>query len=72
VRVDGRPLVFDLPTTAPDGSRAARADRRTYRNSRTIVFDERLASSPTNSQVTRFQVVAPDRLTYAHEALRRS
>jgi hypothetical protein len=64
VRVDGRPLVFDLPTTAPDGRALLARIARTYRNARTIVFDERLASSPTNTQVTRFQVVAPDRLSY--------
>jgi copper transport protein len=64
VRVDGRSLVFDLPATAPDGRALLARIARTYRASRTIVFDERLASSQTNFQVTHFEVVAPDRLSY--------
>lgn len=64
VRVDGRTIVFDLPATAPDGGALLARVTRAYRGSRTIVFDERLASDPTNAQVTRFEVVAPDRLSY--------
>jgi copper transport protein len=64
VRVGGRTLVFHLPATAPDGRAALARVTRAYRHSRTIVFDETLASTPTNAQTTRFQVVAPDRLSY--------
>jgi copper transport protein len=64
VRVGGKPLVFDLPAAAPNGRRLLTAITRTYRDARTIVFDESLASTPTNAQVTRFQIVAPDRLSY--------
>ena len=49
---------------APDGGALLARVTRAYRGSRTIVFDERLASDPTNAQVTRFEVVAPDRLSY--------
>ena len=64
VSVDGKQLVFTIPSTAPDA--AALLDRVTnaYRSSKTIVFDEHLASSPTTSETTRFSVVAPHTLTY--------
>jgi hypothetical protein len=65
VTIDGRTLSFDIPARTPDATNLLRAVTRTYRNSRTIVFDERLASSPTNGQTTRFEVVAPHSLTYA-------
>jgi copper transport protein len=64
VRIDGRPLVFDTPTTAPDGRAALARVTRAYRDSKTIVFDETLASTPRNAQTTRFEVVAPDKLSY--------
>jgi copper transport protein len=64
VDVDGRATVFEVPVDAPDARTLLRSVTRTYRASRTIVFDERLASSPTNSISTRFTAVAPDRLKY--------
>ena len=64
VLVEGHLLVFDLPATAPDGRALLARVKRAYRNSRTIVFVERLASSPTNAEVTRFELAAPDRLSY--------
>ena len=64
VRVDGRTVVFDLPATAPNGRALLARVTRRYRESHTIVFDETLASNPTNAQVTHFEVVAPDRLSY--------
>jgi hypothetical protein len=63
--VDGRRLRFTVPAQAPDATRLLAAVTRAYRNSRTIVFEERLASSPTNAQTTRFEVVAPHSLSYA-------
>ncbi|MFL5955625.1 MAG: copper resistance protein CopC [Gaiellaceae bacterium] len=65
VTVDGRSLAFALPARAPDATGLLNAVTRAYRDSRTIVFDERLASSPTNAQTTRFEVVAPHSLAYA-------
>lgn len=64
VTVDGNTLAFAVPARAPDASAKLARVRRAYRNSRTIVFEERLASSPTDVETTRFTVVAPNRLTY--------
>jgi copper transport protein len=64
VEVNGRATVFDVPARAPDARALLRKVTRRYRASRTIVFDERLASSPTNSIITRFTAVAPNRLKY--------
>jgi copper transport protein len=64
VSVDGRSLTFDLSSSAPDAAAVLRRITRSYRASRTIVFDETLASSPTNAQTTRFTAVAPHSLSY--------
>jgi len=64
VSIGGRTLTFDLPATAPDATAILRRITRAYRASRTIVFDETLASSRTNAQTTRFTVVAPHDLSY--------
>jgi hypothetical protein len=64
VSVDGRSTTFDIPARAPGAAALLRKLTRTYRQSRTIVFDERLASTPTNAIVTRFTAVAPNRLRY--------
>ncbi len=65
VTVDGRTLTFATPAQAPDATRLLGAATRAYRGSKTIVFDERLASSPTNVVTTRFEAVAPHDLAYA-------
>jgi hypothetical protein len=64
VAVDGRSLTFSLPDKAPSAATLLAQVTARYRASRSIVFDERLASSPTNAIVTRFEVVSPHRLTY--------
>jgi copper transport protein len=64
VSIGNRKLTFDLPAKAPDATATLGHITRAYRASRTIVFDETLASSPTNAQTTRFTVVAPHRLSY--------
>ena len=65
VRVDGLgDVTFALPAGAPDGSALLARVTRAYRSARTIVFDEQLASSPANAELTRFTLVAPDRLAY--------
>ena len=64
VQIDGRKLVFNLPTTAPNGQALLARVGRALRDARTVVFEETLASSPTNSEVTHFELVAPDRLSY--------
>jgi copper transport protein len=64
VGVGGRTILFDVPVDAPSGTALLAHVTRAYRGARTIVFDERLASNPGNAEVTRFEVVAPDRLSY--------
>jgi hypothetical protein len=64
VRVDGRALRVAVPERAPDAAALLRRITAAYRRSRTIVFDETLASTPTNAQTTRFTVVAPHSLAY--------
>ena len=64
VSIDGHALVFDVAANAPDATALLERVTRTYRASRTIVFDETLASSPTNARTTRFTVVAPHTLSY--------
>jgi copper transport protein len=64
VGVGARSIVFDLPVRAPDASAILRRVARAYRASRTLVFDERLASSPTLTSTTRFRMVAPNKLSY--------
>ena len=64
VTVGGATLAFDVPATAPDASAQLARITAAYRASRTIVFDETLASTPTNATVTRFTAVAPHRLAY--------
>jgi len=64
VSVDGRSTTFAFPARAPDATAVLKRITRAYRKSRTIVFDERLASNPRNAIVTRFTAVAPNRLSY--------
>jgi hypothetical protein len=64
IGVGGRTVVFDLPARAPDANARLQRVTRAYRAARTAVFDERLASTPTNAETTRFEVAAPDRLAY--------
>jgi copper transport protein len=64
VSVDGKSLTFDIAATAPGATALLGQITRAYRASRTIVFDETLASTPTNAQTTRFTVVAPHTLAY--------
>jgi copper transport protein len=64
VRVDDRTVTFALPARAPDASARLKAITRAYRASRTIVFDEKLASTPANATTTRFRVAAPHRLEF--------
>ena len=64
VSVDGRALTFAVSATAPDAAALLERVTRAYRDAHTIVFDETLASTPTNATTTRFTVVAPNRLSY--------
>jgi hypothetical protein len=64
VRVGARRLVFDLPPAAADASALLARVAADYRAQRTVAYEERLASSPANAQLTQFVLVAPDRLRY--------
>lgn len=64
VTVDGRSVTFAVPARAPDGTGALTVLTKNFRNAKTIVFHESLASSPNDRQVTRFTAVAPNRLAY--------
>ncbi len=64
VDVGGRRVTFRVSPAAPDATSLAAALTRAYRGSRTVVFTERLASSPSNAQVTRFELEAPHSLRY--------
>ena len=66
VRVGGRTLVFTLPArwpAPPAGALVARVDR-VFRDLRTLVIHERLASSSHNAITTTYRVQAPNRLAY--------
>jgi copper transport protein len=65
VRVGDRQLVFDVPVAARDATALLARVAADYRAQKTVVYRERLASTPTNAQQTQFVLVAPDRLRYA-------
>lgn len=64
VGIDGSRMAFDIDPHAPDGHVLLQRATRAFRSARTAVFDEHLASTPTNGQTTRFTIIAPDRLAY--------
>jgi copper transport protein len=64
VTVDGRTLTFDVSASAPDARALLARVTHAYRSSKTIVFDETLASNASNATTTRFTIVAPNRLSY--------
>ncbi|HEY5294132.1 MAG TPA: copper resistance protein CopC [Gaiellaceae bacterium] len=65
VTVGRHTTTFDVPSRAPDATAELRQITKAYRASKTIVFDERLASAPGNAITTRFTIVAPNRLSYS-------
>lgn len=64
VAIGDQHVVFDAPLRAPPAAALVARVTRAYEARRTVSFVERLASSPTNAQVTRFDLVAPDRMRY--------
>jgi copper transport protein len=64
VRIGKERATFAVSPGAPDATALVARLTRAYRARRTVVFTERLASSPANAQVTRFELAAPDRLAY--------
>ena len=55
---------FTLPTTIPDATALVRRSGRVWRSLKTLVWSERLASSPRNRLDTVYRAVAPDRFSY--------
>ena len=64
VAIGARTISFAVPDRAPDGTALLRQVTRAYRSVRTAVFDEHLSASATGGIVTRFSLVAPNRLKY--------
>jgi copper transport protein len=64
VGVGSQTVTFTVPSRAPDGTALLREVTRSFRSSRTVVFDEHLSSSATGGIDTRFTLVAPNRLAY--------
>jgi hypothetical protein len=64
VVVQGAAVPFALPAGARPAGELVRKVGRSLRRARSLVIDERLASSPKTRIVTRFEVAAPDRMTY--------
>jgi copper transport protein len=64
IGVGKRTVQFDVPARSRDARALLQRVTRAYRTARTTVFDEHLASTPTNGETTRFKVMAPDRLAY--------
>ena len=63
VVVSGRRVRFPVYSAPPAAGLVIRAGR-VFNSLRSLVYEESLASSPANRVVTRFEVVAPDRLAY--------
>src|SRR2546421_8086234 len=64
VAVGGTDVPFALPTRARPASSLVRRVAASLRRARSVVIDERLASSPAHAIQARFEVAAPNRLTY--------
>jgi copper transport protein len=58
------PVSFRLPVRPQPAVRLVARARRAYGRLQSLVIHERLASSPRNHVETRWQIVAPSRLTY--------
>jgi copper transport protein len=63
VVVSGRRVRFPLYAGRPAADLVIRATR-VFDSLRSLVYDESLASNPTNRVLTHFEMVAPDRLAY--------
>lgn len=64
VEVGGRRATFAVSPGAPGATGLVARLTREYRARTSVVFTERLGSSPENVQVTRFELEAPNRLSY--------
>jgi hypothetical protein len=64
VHLGGVLYPFDVPASAPDATAIVRRATDTWNALRTLVWHERLASSPTNVLHTVYRAVAPHSLAY--------
>jgi putative copper export protein len=64
VLIAGTPLDFRLPRRAVRAAALVRRATRTFAHLRSVVYVERLASSPTDRIVTTWKLEAPDKLAY--------
>jgi hypothetical protein len=64
VVVDGADVPFDLPAHARPAAALVRRVADSLRRARSLAIDERLASGPTHAIRARFEIAAPNRLTY--------
>jgi len=65
VQVGKSTTTIRVPADAPDATAQLARITRAVRASKSIVFDETLASNPRNATTTRFTAIAPNRLSYA-------
>jgi copper transport protein len=64
VLLDGAPTRFTLPVSTQPATALVGRSRRAFLGLRSVVIDERLASSPRNAVRTIWRLAAPNRLTY--------
>jgi hypothetical protein len=64
VVVDGADVPFDLPAHARPAAALVSRVAASLRRARSLAIDERLASGPTHAIRARFEIAAPNRLTY--------
>ena len=62
------PVAFAIPVPTRPASKLVGEARRAYAGLRSLVIQERLASSPRDRITTTWRIVAPDRLTYVTSA----
>lgn len=67
VRLDGKPYAFTLPAklSLPAGAAIVSQATSVWRHLKTLVWHERLGSSPTNVLFTTYYAVAPNELEYS-------
>ncbi len=58
------PVTMPRPWPPPDATSIVADATRTYKNLRSFTIDDRLASDETHAVVTRWKIVAPDKLAY--------
>lgn len=60
----GGPVVFRLPVATPPAARIVKRATRVFNRLNSLVYVESLRSGPTGGLLTKWRLVAPDRLSY--------